>query len=222
MQSSAVRRFSNKQQGAPVREHWPDLDLKSIRKKNLATIYKIYDSCANRHQGTPSPFGGDVPKELFPLLRPLSCTRHWNCIEEQCKFTRPAQQEGTTMGGESHKNHGFSCGTSHSSPWTPHPTLWTPFPPPSHSPPPHPHLVFGRSFSPPLALVMRSNVFGVGFVFTPDFGARWRRVNDYYKCPIKSHFNLLFKVIFLPYGQCLFDYTLHWVCWSSGVDYIDK
>ena len=149
--------------GATVREHWPDLDLKSIHKKNLATIYKIYDSCANRHQGTPSPFGGDVPKELFPLLlRPLSCTRHWNCIEEQCKFTRPAQQEGTTMGGESHKNHGFSCGTSHSAPWTPHPTLWTPIPPPSHSPPPHPHLVFGRSFSPLLALVMRSNVFGLG------------------------------------------------------------
>ena len=106
-------------------------------------------------------------------------------------------------------------------PILPHGPPTTPFGPPSH-PTPHPHLVFGRSFSPPLALLMRSNVFGVGFVFTPDFGARWRRVNGYYKFPIKSHFNLLFKVIFLPYGQCLFDYTLHWVCWSSGVDYIDK
>ena len=100
-------------------------------------------------------------------------------------------------------------------PFRPHPTS-LPFSPSPSSPSFWPLILTPAGFSYEVKRVW------VGFVFTPDFGARWRQVNGYYKCPIKSHFNLLFKVIFLPYGQCLFDYTLHWVCWSSGVDYIDK
>ena len=104
---------------------------------------QIWESCANTHQARrphhPEPvevWWGQRSSTLYSE----ACSRHCNCVEQQqCKFTRPAQQEGTTIRArEPTKSMVFRA----------EPPILAP----------HPHLVFfGRSSS-PLALVMRSNM----------------------------------------------------------------